>query len=85
MPKQACRALKPKTPLATLVQVGPSAAHVKTPFSHTGPGSHTHNAFSPAGLCWHMCSREASGADAGGKNICRGGAETTPKPQGLYN
>ena len=28
MPKQACRALKPKTPLAMLVQVGPSAAHM---------------------------------------------------------
>lgn len=59
MPKQACRALKPKTPLAMLVQVGPSAAHVKAPFSHTGPSSHTHQCLQP---CWPMLAHVLQGS-----------------------
>ena len=58
MPEQACRTLKSKTPLAMLVQVGPSATHAKAPFSHTGSSSHTHQHLQP---CWPMLTHVFQG------------------------
>ena len=64
-----------KPPLATWVQAGQVPPPSKASSDCPGPCGHTCGSLRPPALHEHVYSRPASGADAGERNTCRGGAD----------